>query len=96
MEIIIAPSPQAAVQQLSQAGYTLYMAVFNGEPAQSVRYQEPLCLVVGGEWGGITKSIIRLGTPVTLPQITADISYNASVAAGILLFHIGLQTGRIS
>ena len=95
IEVAVSPSPQAAVQQLSDAGYSLYLAVVDGEPAQSVAYQEPLCLVVGNEAIGVSKGIIRYGTPITIPQRSADISYNASVAAGILLFQIGVQSGRI-
>lgn len=95
MEILLVPSAQAAVQQLEQAGYNLYMAVFNGQSATACDYQEPICLVIGNEAIGVTKSILSYGTGITLPQRTADISYNASVAAGILLFHIGTQQKRI-
>ena len=95
MEIMLAPSPVYAAKMLSDAGYNLYMAVFNGEVATQVAYQEPLCLVIGNEAIGISKEVVRFGTPVTLPQRSIDISYNASVAAGILLFHIGINTGRI-
>lgn len=95
MEIMEAPSSAAAVRSLKDSGYNLYMAVFNGKVATQVDYQEPLCLVIGNEAIGISKDIIRFGTPITLPQRSADMSYNASVAAGILLFHIGVQSGRI-
>ena len=95
MEIMLAPSPVSAALSLKEAGYNLFMAVFNGEVATQVHYKEPLCLVIGDEAIGISKEIARFGTPVTLPQRSADISYNASVAAGILLFHIGTCSGRI-
>ena len=71
------------------------MAVFNGESATQVEYHEPLCLVIGNEAIGVTRGIMKSGTPVTLPQRSSDISYNASVAAGILLFHIGTKNGHI-
>lgn len=91
MEIFIAPSASAALQELKKAGYTCYMAVFNGNDATTVHYKTPLCLVIGGEGFGISKEIINQGEAITLPQRTKDISYNASVAAGILLFLIGSQ-----
>jgi tRNA G18 (ribose-2'-O)-methylase SpoU len=47
--------------------------------------------VIGNEAVGISKPLRKFGTPVTLPQKTADVSYNASVAAGILLFMIGTK-----
>ncbi|MCK5632155.1 RNA methyltransferase [bacterium] len=95
MEILLAPSSEWAAQTLKEAGYNLYMAVFNGKSAIKVEYKEPLCLVIGNEAIGVTKGIMRMGTNVTLPQRSDGISYNASVAAGILLFHIGVQSGRI-
>lgn len=95
MEIFLASSPQAAVQFLGDAGYCLYMAVFKGESAIQVAYHEPLCLVIGNEAVGVTKGIVKYGTPITLPQRSADISYNASVAAGILLFYVGTKNGHI-
>ena len=95
MEILIASSVHAAAQELKNGGYHLYMAVFDGKPAPEVDYQEPVCLVIGNEAVGVTKSILKLGTSVTLPQRSSEISYNASVAAGILLFHVGVQKKRI-
>ncbi len=86
LEIFVATSPQAAVQELKQAGYNLYLAAFGGEDATKVAFKKPMCIVIGSEGPGITKSILNEGMQVTLPQKTNDISYNASVAAGILLF----------
>ena len=89
MDIFVAPSAQAAAQLLKEAGYAMYMAVFNGEDATKCEYQQPLCIVVGSEGFGVTKQILKYGTPITLAQRSIDISYNASVAAGILLFLVG-------
>ncbi len=96
LEIYVAASPQAAAQELKQAGYHLYMAAFGGENAVKCSYKGPLCLVIGSEGTGITRSILSQGTQITLPQRTTDISYNASVAAGILLFLVGNEIGKIS
>jgi tRNA G18 (ribose-2'-O)-methylase SpoU len=54
-----------------------------------------MCVVIGGEGSGISKSILSAGTHVTLPQKTNDISYNASVAAGIMLFLVSSQQNKI-
>ncbi len=94
-EIYCASSAKQAAQELVAAGYTLYMADFKGEDATKCAYKKPLCLVVGGEGFGISKDIISMGTKITLAQRSADISYNASVAAGILLFHIGTKIEAI-
>ncbi len=95
LEIYEAPSPEAAVQSLKEAGYNLYLATLGGNDASTCEYQEPLCLVIGNEAVGISKGILKSGTQITLRQRNTDISYNASVAAGILLFLIGTQNKRI-
>jgi 23S rRNA (guanosine2251-2'-O)-methyltransferase len=86
VEIYQAPSAYVAAQELKKAGYTIYLATFKGESALTVNYQQPMCMVIGGEGFGISRDIFDMGIHVTLPQKTTEISYNASVAAGILLF----------
>lgn len=91
LDIYEAPSAQAAAQELKNAGYNLYVTTFNGQNAATVEYNGPLCVVIGSEGEGVTKQLISQGIKITLPQKSNDISYNASVAAGILLFIIGSQ-----
>ena len=93
MQIYKAPSAIAAVQELKAAGYTLYMAMVdkNSQRADAVSYTMPLCLVIGHEGAGISSDIAKKGQAIYLPQRTPDISYNASVAAGILLFIISTK-----
>lgn len=88
LEIFVAPSVEWATQELKKAGYHLYLATFDGENATHCEYKKPLCLVVGSEAVGISKTIYQHGTHITLPQRAPDISYNVSVATGILLFLI--------
>lgn len=91
LEIYVTTTTQAAVNELKEAGYTLYMAAFNGQNATKVAYKDPLCLVIGSEGVGINPAVLKMGTQVTLPQVSPRVSYNASVAAGILLFEIATQ-----
>lgn len=86
LEIYMAPSPIAAIQELKKAGYMPYLATFDGKDATKVEFKRPMCLVIGSEAKGVSREIMRSGEKVTLPQRTEDISYNASVAAGILMF----------
>jgi 23S rRNA (guanosine2251-2'-O)-methyltransferase len=95
-EIYEAVSAQAAAQELISAGYKLYLATFDGANAATCQYNMPLCIVIGGEALGITKSLLSLGTHITLPQRRADISYNAAVAAGIILFLVTTKIERLS
>jgi 23S rRNA (guanosine2251-2'-O)-methyltransferase len=93
--IRVVSSPQAAVEELKSAGYTIYLALLEGEDARTCAFTKPLCLVIGNEATGITKGLYKSGTHVTLPQKTDDISYNASVAAGILFFLAGSKNNLI-
>ncbi len=95
LELQLVSSAQEGLQMLSKSGYSLYLAMLNGTDATKESYDLPTCLVIGNEAVGISKSLRSLGTPVTLPQKTADVSYNASVAAGILLFMIGTKHNLI-
>ncbi|KKQ32723.1 MAG: RNA methyltransferase, TrmH family, group 3 [candidate division TM6 bacterium GW2011_GWF2_37_49] len=85
LDIYVAPSASHAAQELASAGYNLYMAMLEGKNAYDVEYKAPMCLVIGNEATGISKNIQSLGQKITLPQRRPDVSYNASVAAGILL-----------
>lgn len=87
LDIYVASTVNQAVALIKQAGYHLYMAVLDGGTnALKVEYKEPLCLVIGNEGSGIAKEVQTSGTRITLPQVSPDVSYNASVAAGILMF----------
>jgi 23S rRNA (guanosine2251-2'-O)-methyltransferase len=96
MELHQASSPSAAVAELKKAGYTLYLATLGGEDALKVQYKEPLCIIIGSEGTGISPEILNAGQKVMLPQKRADISYNASVAAGILLFLIANKVNKLT
>lgn len=85
MEIYQAASPSSAIQELKKEGYAIYLAALGGQNALTTAYKLPLCLVIGSEGKGISPEISRTGTIIMIPQKRPDISYNASVAAGILL-----------
>lgn len=96
LDIYLASTMKHAVQEHQKVGYNCYMAVLDGKNALSVDYKTPACLVIGNEATGIAKDIQTMGNKITLPQKVADISYNASVAAGILLFLISTKTKILS
>lgn len=97
LEIMLISSAKAGVHTLKQAGYQFYLATVGrkSEHALHVSYQSPLCLVIGSEGTGISSDILSAGTCITLPQRTSTISYNASVAAGILLFLVATAQKKI-
>jgi len=95
LEIYEASTAAAAILELKQARYHLYLATLSGNNATTITYEKPLCLVIGNEATGISKNLLSSGTQIRLAQRTSDISYNASVAAGILLFLIADQRKMI-
>lgn len=95
MEIMLVSSAKEGFQILQKAGYALYLAMLDGKDALTQSYELPLCMVIGNEAVGISKMLVKYGTPITLPQKTADVSYNASVAAGILFFMVGTKHNLI-
>ena len=89
ISIYQAASNASALQDLKNSGYNIYLAMVDkGENALKIEYKKPLCLVIGSEGLGISKELQKDGLQITLPQRHIGISYNASVAAGILLFLI--------
>ena len=81
-------SSETAAQELRAAGYKIFLATFGGPGPEQFEFNEPLCVVVGSEGEGISSGLLSSGQKLTLPQRVPGISYNASVAAGILLFTI--------
>ena len=89
MQIYEATSVGAALSELKHAGYNIYVTALGGKTdATKMEYKKPLCVIIGSEGKGVSPESKKAGTVITLPQQTADISYNASVAAGIVLFMI--------
>lgn len=88
LKIFQAASVAQAVELCKKAGYNLYMSVIDGEDIRISKIKNPLCLVIGNEEKGISKEVAKHGYKITLPQKNDTISYNASVAAGILMFQL--------
>jgi len=85
MNIYVSASIKHAVFEIKNAGYKMYMSLMNGQNVFDVDFKGPLCIVIGSESTGITKQIRADGTAITIPQKTSDISFNASVATGVIL-----------
>lgn len=89
LDIHISSSVQFALSGLKAAGYKIFMAVpEGGVDVREVNAPTPFCLVIGNEEKGIKKDLFDKGQLVSLPQVSPDVSYNASVAAGILMFNL--------
>tara|TARA_Y100000588_G_scaffold370239_1_gene440138 strand:+ start:6553 stop:7353 length:801 start_codon:yes stop_codon:yes gene_type:complete len=96
VQIYMAATISSAIHELQKNGYHIYLATLGkGENAAQLTFNQPVALVIGSEEAGISKTVLKSGTRVLLPQRRPDISYNASVAAGILLFLVGNQINKI-
>lgn len=95
LPIYRAASISTAVQEIKKAGYTIYVTAFDGKFPEEYDLKEPICVVIGSEGSGVSREMLTAGPHITLPQKEGDISYNASVAAGILLFLVARKNGRI-
>jgi 23S rRNA (guanosine2251-2'-O)-methyltransferase len=89
IQIYQASSVGSALFELKNAGYNVYVTALGGQKdATRMKYKKPLCVIIGSEGKGVSPESRKAGTIITLPQQADDISYNASVAAGIVLFMI--------
>lgn len=91
ISIRLVPSAEIAASELKEAGYHVYCGLFGGADLRTITFKKPSAVVIGGEGAGISQPLKKMGTAITLPQRATDISYNASVAAAILLFAIATQ-----
>lgn len=94
-DIYQAPSSIAALLELKKAGYEIYLATLGGKDVRTITFTTPVCIVLGSEGSGISSALLAHGTAITLPQRIPTISYNASVAGGILLFMINSALHKI-
>lgn len=96
-KIFVAPSIAFALQEIKKKNYTLYIATLGkGENAATIQFKKPAALIIGSEETGVSQQTLQAGVRILLPQKRTDISYNASVAAGILMFLMGVQFKKIS
>ena len=98
LQIMLVPSGIAAAKMLSDDGYHLYPAAIGPKSKNllEIKFEEPLCIIIGSEGTGISRELLSVGTCIQLPQRTPDISYNASVAAGILLFWVATRCSKLA
>lgn len=96
-EIYMAPSAASVIQELKKAGYALYVSLLDAKSKKinELSFKGPVCIIIGSEGTGVSKDAAQAGQHIYIPQRSSDISYNASVAAGILLFAAGQQLGKI-
>lgn len=90
VKIIMVNNLVATMKKLQDDGYFIYSADMDGEDFRCVDYSDKRVLVIGNEGSGISR-LVRDNTDVvvSIPMKKEVESLNASVAAGILIYHMG-------
>ncbi|MBN2551572.1 MAG: 23S rRNA (guanosine(2251)-2'-O)-methyltransferase RlmB [Spirochaetales bacterium] len=83
-----------AIERCKRSRYWIYGADMDGESLQTVRFDGPVALVMGGEHRGLRRLVReRCDFLVRIPSRGRVDSFNVSVAAGILLYEVRRQQG---
>ena len=76
------------LRRLKKEGLWIYAADMSGEDYRTLKLEKPMALVIGSEGEGISRLVLENADfCVKLPLLGAVDSLNASVAAGILMYH---------
>ncbi|MCL2411803.1 MAG: 23S rRNA (guanosine(2251)-2'-O)-methyltransferase RlmB [Treponema sp.] len=86
------PNLVRAIDDLKDAGFWIYGADMEGEPAYKKDLRGRVALVLGSEGSGISRLIYeRCDGMVSIPSAGRIDSLNVSVAAGVLLYEVQRQ-----
>ena len=97
LEILEVPNLVSALKQLKQQGFWIYGAAEQGSASlYGCRFEGRVALVMGSEGKGLRRLIRETcDFLVHLPVLGRISSLNVSVAAGICLYEINRQMGRL-
>jgi tRNA G18 (ribose-2'-O)-methylase SpoU len=85
----------AKLKDLKAAGYTIYAVeqTTDSQVYREVKYQFPLCIIMGNEVDGVSDALIELADyAIELPMFGLKHSLNVSVAYGITVYNILSQS----
>lgn len=88
LEIFQSKNAVQTISELKNSGYSIFLTSPNGLPIEKVNLIPPIVIIIGNEHSGIQKQLFHYGSAISLSQINQNISYNASVAGGIILYNI--------
>ncbi len=90
------PSAEQAVRELKSRGYLIVALEHTDTPNifYQVKYQFPLCLVIGHEITGVSEEVIALADfAIEIPMFGIKQSLNVSVAYGVAIYEIMKHLG---
>ncbi len=89
VSIILVNNIVNAIQELQKNDFFVYASVMNGKDYRSVSYSSKKALIIGNEGKGIHQLVQKKSDElISIPMNGKINSLNASVAAGILIFHM--------
>lgn len=89
VQIILVSNINQAILKLQQQGFMIYASAMDGNDYRSYDYHLKKALVIGSEGNGISDLTRKNSDAIISIPMKGDInSLNASVAAGILIFHM--------
>lgn len=92
VKIIMVNNLVAAMKKLQDNGFFIYAADMDGSDFRKVDYSTKRALVIGNEGSGISRLVRETSDViVSIPMNEQLESLNASVAAGILIYHMGMN-----
>jgi len=91
LNIFEVSSSEKGAKLALENGYEIVIADFGGENLINYFPIKPTCLIIGSEGFGVTKSLHKYGKIISIPQKKNDISYNASVAGGLIMFNFAIK-----
>ena len=94
MPIVRVNNLSSALNKLKKSNYWVFGTDMKGSDYTKVNYDMPVCLIIGNEGKGISKTLEGVcDYMITIPMVGKINSLNASVSCGIILSHIVAQRG---
>ena len=95
MPIVRVNNLSSALNKLKKSNYWVFGTDMKGSDYTKVNYDMPVCLIIGNEGKGISKTLEGVcDYMITIPMVGKINSLNASVSCGIILSRIVAQRGE--
>lgn len=92
VKIIMVNNLVATIKNLQKEGFFVYAASMEGTDFRKVDYSNKVALVIGNEGSGVSRLVKESSDClISIPMNKNVESLNASVAASILIYHLGMH-----
>ena len=92
VKIIMVNNLVATIKTLQKEGFFVYAASMEGTDFRKVDYSDKVALVIGNEGSGVSRLVKESSDClISIPMNKNVESLNASVAASILIYHLGMH-----